>query len=114
MERVCLTLPLLPTATAQAREFFDVLERDYFAAYEASQARIGVRAEDWFIAKVGGKDLLIAFITYDDFARAVEIFSASRDEFDVWFKERLNACTGIDFENPPELTLPELVSHFPR
>jgi hypothetical protein len=73
-----------------------------------------VRQESWFIAHDGDEETLIAFVTYDDFGRAVKIFSESKDAFDVWFKERLNACTGVDLNDPPALVLPQLASHYPR
>ncbi|MCC6178642.1 MAG: hypothetical protein IT305_25330 [Chloroflexi bacterium] len=114
MERVCLTIPILSGAVDQARAFFEELENDRYAAYQESQERIGVLSETWFIGKVAGKDTLIGFVTYKDFARAVEIISGSTDEFDVWFKQGLKGSTGLDLENPPELDLPTLVSDFPR
>ncbi|MGH2937186.1 MAG: hypothetical protein ACRDPE_03585 [Solirubrobacterales bacterium] len=114
MEHVCLTIPILPGALDDARAFFEELENDRYAAYQESQVRIGVAAETWFIGEVAGQDTLIGSITYEDFARAVELFSGSSDEFDVWFKQRLKGFTGLDLDDPPELQLPTLVSHFPR
>ena len=46
------------------------------------------------------------------FAAALGQFSASRDPFDLWFKEQLANATGLDLNNPPEMQLPELVSHY--
>jgi hypothetical protein len=40
------------------------------------------------------------------------MFSRSQDEFDMWFKRRLADCTGVDLNNPPEMTLPELLSSY--
>lgn len=113
-QSVCLPFRILPGQTAAAHAFMKELEDARFEEYERSQARISVISEHWFIGSVGSDDHFIGFITYEDFARAVEIFSASRDPFDVWFKEQLQTCTGIDFNNPPELDLPVLVSAFPR
>jgi hypothetical protein len=42
----------------------------------------------------------------NDFAHALRLFSQSQDEFDVWFKRRLAEATGVDLNNPPEMTLP--------
>ena len=114
MERVCLTIPILSGTLDKARAFFEELESDRYASYQDSQARIGVVSETWFIGKVAGRDTVLGFVTYKDFTRAVEIFSASSDEFDVWFKQGLKGFTGLDLDNPPELDLPTLVSDFPR
>jgi hypothetical protein len=40
------------------------------------------------------------------------LFSRSRDDFDMWFKRRLADATGVDLNNPPEMTLPELLSSY--
>jgi hypothetical protein len=47
-----------------------------------------------------------------DFGRAFEEFVASRDPFVLWFKQELANVTGLDLNDPPELQLPELVSHY--
>jgi hypothetical protein len=113
-EAVCLPFRILPGKLDAVRAFMSELEGPWFQAYEQSQARIGVLSEYWFIGQIESADYLIGFITYRDFKRAVEIFSASQEPFDVWFKERCQECTGIDFNNPPQLELPALVSEFPR
>lgn len=113
-EAVCLPFRILPDKRDAARAFMNDLEGSWFQAYEQSEGRIGVLSEHWFIGQFESVDYLVGFITSGNFQRAVGIFSASQDSFDVWFKDRLLECTGIDFNNPPQLELPALVSEFPR
>jgi hypothetical protein len=41
------------------------------------------------------------------------MFSQSQEPFDVWFKQRLAAVSGVDLGNlPPDMQLPELVSSY--
>jgi hypothetical protein len=41
------------------------------------------------------------------------MFSQSQEPFDVWFKQRLAAVTGVGLGNlPPDMQLPELVSSY--
>ena len=48
-----------------------------------------------------------------DFGSALSRFSQSRDDFDMWFKARLDESTGLDLNHPPEgMTLPELLSSY--
>lgn len=47
-----------------------------------------------------------------NFGEALTRFSQSQDEFDLWFKRRLADSTGVDLNNPPEMTLPELLSSY--
>jgi len=37
-------------------------------------------------------------------------FVQSRDEFDLWFKQRVLDISGLDLNNPPEMELPDLLS----
>jgi hypothetical protein len=50
----------------------------------------------------------------EDFGRALGLFSHSRDDFDLWFRHRLADVTGVDLNDPPEMTLPELLSSYSR
>jgi hypothetical protein len=48
-----------------------------------------------------------------DFNRALGMFSQSQEPFDLWFKQRLAAVSGVDLGNlPPGMQLPELVSSY--
>ena len=58
-------------------------------------------------------NLLVAYMETPDFAHALGLFSASKDPFDLWFKERLDDATGLDLNHPPaDMTLPELLSSY--
>lgn len=113
-QSVCIPFRLLPGKGAAARAFMEELERDRFDEYAKSQDRIGATLEHWFIGEIEGAEYLIGFIHYRDFEAAVRIFAASQDPFDAWFKACCLDCTGIDFNNPPAMALPVLVSEFPR
>jgi hypothetical protein len=112
MDQICLVMPVLPSRADDARDFMRELDRDRMAEYDSSEQRIGIDKEVWFLAS-GPQDLsLVAYIEAADFARALEQFSGSEDEFDQWFKSRLADVTGIDLNNPPAMTLPELLSTY--
>ena len=112
MDHVCLTIPVLPEKGDGARRFMRELDGPQQAAYAASEQRIGISKELWFISSLGEQELLVAYMEADDFGRALGAFSASRDDFDMWFKKELARVTGLDLNNPPEMQLPELVSHY--
>jgi uncharacterized protein DUF6176 len=112
MDHVCLTIPVLAGQGQSARSFMADLEDSQREAYAASEQRIGIQKELWFISDLGEQELLVAYMESGDFGRAFEQFVASRDSFDLWFKERLANVTGLDLNDPPELQLPELLSHY--
>jgi len=112
MDRVCLVLPILEGKTEDARAFQQELDGPRKPEYEVSEHRIGIDREFWFLARGSSSDQLVAYMESPDFNKALGMFVESRDEFDLWFKERLANATGVDLNNPPELQLPELLSTY--
>jgi hypothetical protein len=80
--------------------------------YARSEERIGITKEVWFLTAAPGGDALVAYMETGDFDNALGLFSQSRDEFEMWFKRRMADCTGVDLNNPPAMTLPELLSSY--
>jgi len=79
-----------------------------------SRFGIGITKQVWYTASTSTGDQFVAYMESEDFNKALSMFSESRDEFDLWFKERLAEATRVDLNDPPEMSLPELVSSYER
>jgi hypothetical protein len=112
VDRICLVLPILPGKAEDARAFHRELEGPRKAEYAESERRIGIEREFWFLASAASGDQFVAYIESPDFNKALGMFVESRDEFDLWFKERVANATGVDLNNPPKMELPELLSMY--
>jgi len=112
MDQICLVVPVQSGKSEDARQFMDELEQWRMAEDAASEERIGITKEVWFLAGTQGGESLVAYIETDDFGEALVRFSGSQDDFDLWFKRRLADSTGVDLNDPPEMTLPELLSSY--
>ena len=113
MDRICVVFPLLPGKTEDARAFQRELDTARKADCDRSERRIGITKEYWFVASVPAGDQLVVYMESADFGRALQLFAASQDEFDLWFKRRLAEVSGVDLGNlPPGMALPELVSSY--
>ena len=112
MDRVCFALPVLEGKTEDARAFFEELETQRKGAYAASERRINITKEAWYIQQTPQGDLLLAYIESPDFSDALSKFSQSRDEFDQWFKRRVAEVTGVDLNDPPPGPLSEQLSSY--
>jgi hypothetical protein len=113
MDQICVVFPILPGKTEDARAFQRELDTARKADYARSEQAIGITKELWYIAALPSGDHFVAFMESEDFAKALGQFAKSRDEFDLWFKRRLNDVTGVDLNNPPpDMKLPELVSTY--
>jgi len=112
MDQICIVVPVLPGRTEDARDFMKELEGDRNADYQRSERRISIVKEAWYLASGPAGDQLVAYLESPDFAKALSMFSRSRDEFDVWFKRRLAGATGLNLDTPPSGPLPELLSSY--
>jgi hypothetical protein len=112
MQQICLALPVVPGHGGDARGFMQELEASRKREYARSEERIGITKEVWYLAPLPAGEVLVAYMETDDFGAALGSFSQSRDDFDLWFKRRLADVTGVDLNDPPEMTLPELLSSY--
>jgi hypothetical protein len=113
MDHVCVVFPVLPGKTEDARSFMRELDGPRLAEYDKSERAIGIRKELWFLAAMPAGEALVGYMESSNFGRALGQFSASQEAFDVWFKQRMNDVTGVDFNNiPPDFRPPELLSRY--
>jgi hypothetical protein len=112
MDQICLVISVLQGKSDDARDFMRELEESRKVDYGRSEQRIGITKEVWYLAHLNGSDALVAYMEGRDFPEALKLFSQSQDEFDLWFKRRLADSTGVDLNDPPEMTLPELLSSY--
>jgi hypothetical protein len=93
-KQTLFALPILPGKTEQARAFLRALEdgrKDQFAACEK---RLGVTKEVWAIQSGPQGDMLICYFAAADVEQVAAAFTASEEEFDVWFNAQLAETTG--------------------
>lgn len=112
MDQVGFALPILPGKTKDARAFMEELEGPRKKQYAASEQRIGIVKESWFLQETPMGDLLVAYMESPDFAKAVGMFVESTEDFDAWFKTRLLAVTGVDMNVPLPGPLSEQLSSY--
>jgi hypothetical protein len=81
-------------------------------AFAASERRIDITKESWYLQQSPQGDLLLAYMESPDIGKALTLFAESRDEFDVWFKRRMQEATGLDLNTPPPGPLSEQLSTY--
>jgi hypothetical protein len=113
MDHICMTIPVTAGKSAAARAFMRELDGARRGEYDASERRIGITKEVWFLSASAAGDQLVGYMEATDFGRALSAFVGSRDPFDMWFKEQMHAVTGVDLNNPPADMAPaELLSTY--
>ena len=110
MDQALFALPILPGKTAAARAFLQELGGPRKQDLAACGDSAGIAKEMWAIQQTPQGDLFVAYLAGDDLARAFEAFAASQTEFDVWFKQCLQATTGADLNTPPPGPISEILA----
>jgi hypothetical protein len=112
MDQTIFALPILPGQTAAARAFLTELEGPRKGQYATSERRLGLTKEVWAIQTGPQGDLYVVYFAGASIGAAFAQFAASRDEFDVWFKDRVLATTGADLNTPPPGPMSEILSDY--
>ena len=105
-------LPILPGKTQAARAFLKELEGARKEQFAVSERRLGVVEEVWAIQASGQGDLYVVYGAATNLANVFQQFAASKDEFDQWFKQRVNETTGADLNVPPTAPMSEILSDY--
>ena len=112
MERMCLLVPIRPGRRDELVEFMLEINGPRHRELGATEQRIGVTREVFFLAGGGDHDQLLMYLEGESIGGSLGTFIASREPFDVWFKERFAACTGVDLNDPPPLEPAELLAAY--
>jgi hypothetical protein len=110
MQYALFALPIKSGKSEAARAFLQELEGERKTDYAASQQRLRITKEVWAIQQSPMGDLFVVFFQSADIPDAIAQFVASRDAFDLWFKQHVNDTTGVDLNVPPAGALSEILS----
>ncbi len=101
MLTLLMTLPIKPGKTASARSFAQDCLGSRFAEFDASERRIGIPIENWYLQRIGGAEFFTALLEGPDLNASLAAFIASQDPFDLWFKARFSEITGVNLNAGP-------------
>ena len=114
MPNFVIAFPVRPGKEEELSKFCNTAMRERKKEFRASEARLGIPKESWFIQETPqGRMVLISFESKDPL-KSLGAFGASKDPFDVRFKEKVRETTGVDLNQPPAGPLPKEVLTFER
>lgn len=112
MERMCLSMPVRPGRRDQLLEFMAEVDGPRHGELAATERRIGISREVFFLGDGDDHDRLVMYLEGESIGDSLGSFIASREPFDMWFKDRFAACTGVDLNDPPPLEPAELLAAY--
>jgi len=101
MPAIAFAVPVLPGKSDQMRQFARETHGPRLEEYRASDRRLGASRESWHLQHTPQGDFVLVYFEATDVQRVFSQFAASRDPFDVWFKQQVLEISGIDFNEPP-------------
>lgn len=112
MATMLVALPIKPGQTDAARAFAAECIGPRYTEYDASEQRIGLQAENWYLQHTPAGDTFVIHIEGPNPGASIAAFVASQDPFDVWFKQRMLALTGVDFNSVPPDAIAETLAEY--
>ena len=101
--------PLLPGKLEAWRKFTQEMAGPRKKEHDESRRRLGVTTERAWYQPTPQGDLVVVYgETAGDPASFFTRLGASKEPFDVWFKQQVKELHGVDFNQPPPGPLPEL------
>jgi hypothetical protein len=100
--------PVLPGKDDDAHKFAqETMGRG--EEFSASQKRGGVTKEEWAFQQSPMGSLMLVHFEANDIEKAFGVLAESSEDFDVWFRGRVQELTGVDLAAEPEGPPPEIV-----
>jgi len=114
MATILFALPIKAGQTEAVRAFARDCIGPRYAAYDASERRIGIGVENWYLQRTFAGELFAVQVEGADLQASFAAFIASREPFDLWFKERVLALTGVDLNAgpPPAELIAEMLGEY--
>lgn len=95
-----MVIPVLPGKRVRLEELAKNLSGPKRGDFDASEKRVKMRKESWYLQSTPQGELCIVYGEADNVPKSVADWAASKDPFDLWLKTQLKEITGIDFNQP--------------
>jgi hypothetical protein len=94
MKQRLFAVPILPGKIEQARAFLCALGGERKAEFAACERRLGVTKEVWAIQPGPQGGMYLCYFAAADVGQVAAAFTASDEEFDLWFNGQLAETAG--------------------
>ena len=114
MATLMMALPIHPGQADAARAFAKECVGPRYAEYDASERRIGIPVENWYLLRTRAGEFFVIQVEGEDLQSSLGAFISSQDPFDVWFKDQLRSFTGVNLNAgpPPAEVMAETLAEY--
>ncbi len=107
-------LKVLPGKTGEFIDFMCDVRAGRAEEHSASRQRLGLEVERAWIEPTATGDVIIMYFEGQDPAKSMKMLAKSKENYDVWYRDRLRDITGVDLGKHDGVELGELVFESPR
>lgn len=99
MSSTAIVFNILPGMTPQMIEFSKEAIEPRLSEHDLSRKDLGITVEKAFIESTNQGDVVIFYFEGEDLERSFKKMGESKNEFDIWFREKMYALTGTDLRD---------------
>lgn len=112
MEKIAFALPVLPGKTQALRELAIQLRTKQKEEFQDFLKRLNTVEENWYLQPFGEQDLCICYLVAENLNEAFSKLAQSNHPFDNFIKDINKEIFGIDFNEPSDGGMPEVLFQF--
>jgi hypothetical protein len=101
MQQVVRAFPILSGREEEMTQFLEELRNKRKAETDAFYRRYGVNRETAYLQKADSGAILIVVTDIDEPDKNFTEYGASLDQFEAWFKDRVESFSGINLNRTP-------------
>ena len=101
MATLGIAFPILPGKGEELKRLGQELAGARRDELVQTNRRLGLRTENWYLQSTPMGQMVIVYLEGDDPVRSFQDLASSQTPFHTWFKEQVQAISGIDFNQPP-------------
>ena len=92
--------PILPGKVERIKEIGAGLGGEHGDSFDASQKELGVPVESWHVQQTPNGDFLLVYLEAEDPLKMFQTFASANGPSDVYLKDGVKECTGVDLNIP--------------
>ena len=96
MAAIAFVAPIPPGKTEALKKVFQEAQGARGKDLDASRRRLKMTKDQAWVQKTPMGDMVIVYLEGDDPVKGNQAFAASKDPFDVWFKQQVGGILGLD------------------
>lgn len=112
MQTIAFAVPVIAGKKEQLFQLAHLLNNEKRSDFNNFLLRLDTEEENWYLQTAGDHDLCICYLAAKDLGVAFSKLAESKNPFDIWLKQQNKEIFGIDFDEPGQGDMPQVLFEF--